>query len=131
MKARSLRVIRWAAVLCLAGGGYALFVWLTGVGIPCPIHTLTGLYCPGCGVSRFCLALLRLDFAGAFYSNMALFVLLPPGMAVLAVSVVRYIHTGDSRLSRWQAVLVYGMIALLLLFGVLRNLPAFSVLSPR
>lgn len=34
--------------------------------IPCPILTLTGIPCPGCGMTRAILALLRLDFAAAF-----------------------------------------------------------------
>lgn len=35
--------------------------------IPCPIHYLTGISCPGCGMSRSVLALLRLDFSAALY----------------------------------------------------------------
>lgn len=34
--------------------------------IPCPIRSLTGVICPGCGMSRAWLACLRLDFIGAF-----------------------------------------------------------------
>ncbi len=32
----------------------------------CPIKRITGLPCPGCGMTRGCAALLRLDFAEAF-----------------------------------------------------------------
>ena len=34
--------------------------------IPCPIKYLTGISCPGCGMSRACISALRLDFAAAF-----------------------------------------------------------------
>lgn len=33
--------------------------------LPCPIRTLLGFPCPGCGLSRAWLAALRLDFAAA------------------------------------------------------------------
>ena len=131
MRTRALRLLKWGVLLCLAGGGYALFVRLTGIGIPCPIYALTGLYCPGCGVSRFCLALLQLDLYAALRSNPALFFLLPVGIAVAVPSAVRYIRTGKQGPARWQTVLVWVMIAVLLVFGVLRNLPAFAFLAPQ
>lgn len=34
--------------------------------IGCPIRKLTGFPCPGCGMTRACLAALRLDFSDAF-----------------------------------------------------------------
>ena len=36
------------------------------IGIGCPIKFMTGISCPGCGMSRACISLLRLDFAAAF-----------------------------------------------------------------
>lgn len=36
------------------------------VGITCPIRFFTGLSCPGCGMTRAWLAVLRLDLAAAF-----------------------------------------------------------------
>ena len=36
------------------------------VGIGCPIKFVTGISCPGCGMSRACLSLLRLDLTSAF-----------------------------------------------------------------
>ena len=131
MRARAIGLLKWALLLCLAGGGYALLIRWTGRGIPCPIHALTGLYCPGCGVSRFCMALLRLDFAAGFRSNAGLFILRPLGLAVLAGSAVRYLRTGERRPARWQSVSVWAMIAVLLAFGILRNLPAFAFLAPQ
>lgn len=130
MRSRAFRLLKWAAVLGLAGAGYALFVRITGVGIPCPVHALTGWHCPGCGISRLCLALLHLDFAAALQSNAAVFALLPVGAVVLSTWAVRYIRTGEQGLRRWQTVLVEGMIVVLLLFGLLRNLPAFAFLAP-
>ena len=69
-KKRLLRVtLIWCAVLA-AGIGYGLFCVKTGMGIPCVLHEVTGLDCPGCGISRAILALARLDFAAAFGYNL-------------------------------------------------------------
>lgn len=43
------------------------YVLLHIIGIGCPIKFITGISCPGCGMSRAALSLLRLDFAAAFY----------------------------------------------------------------
>ena len=127
---RVLVLCRRAAVIVLCGFGYAVFVMTTGLAIPCPFHLVTGLYCPACGVSRMCLALLQLDFAAAMRANVLLVFLLPVLALVLAVSGIRYVKAGVFTLSRWQSAAVWGMIALLLIFGVLRNLPCFAYLAP-
>lgn len=46
------------------GGFYAV---LLSCGITCPIKFVTGVSCPGCGMTRAWLSVLRLDFAAAFY----------------------------------------------------------------
>ena len=48
---------------------------------PCPLRALTGVPCPGCGMTHAYLCLLRLDFAGAFKENPAFWVL--PGAILL------------------------------------------------
>ncbi|MDR1726670.1 MAG: DUF2752 domain-containing protein [Acidobacteriota bacterium] len=73
-------------LLILAGavvfGAYA-FAWTPLTGLPgCPLHTLTGLYCPGCGTTRALVCLAHGDFAGAL-SNNALAAVLGPVSAVV------------------------------------------------
>ncbi len=43
-----------------------LLVFWVIMGWPCVIRWVTGVPCPGCGLSRACLAVLRLDFGAAF-----------------------------------------------------------------
>ena len=117
---RLQNLLKKAALVLLIGLGYAFFASVFHIAIPCPIHALTGLYCPGCGVSRMCLALLRFDWMEAA----------PFGAAVFLSQAVGYVKTGSTEMARWQKVLLWGMIAWLLLFTVLRNLPAFSFLAP-
>lgn len=46
------------------------------LGIGCPIHFITGINCPGCGMSRALFRVLQLDFAGAFLFHPLWWVLL-------------------------------------------------------
>ena len=121
-KRRLLRVV--TLVLALIGGGL-LYAWVCSrfhVGIGCPFYQATGLQCPGCGVSRMCLCLLRLDLPGAWRANPAVLCCLP-GLGYLGGAVaVRYVRTGSKGLRKWESLLVYVMIAGLLCFGLARNL---------
>ena len=66
---RLRRQLTGLLLMVAVGAGYALWVNLTHLSIPCPFHAITGLQCPGCGVTRMCLALLRLDVSGAWSAN--------------------------------------------------------------
>ena len=60
-----LRKIKKALpVLC--GIAFLYGVWMRA-GITCPIKFLTGVSCPGCGMTRAVLSALRGDFKAAFY----------------------------------------------------------------
>jgi hypothetical protein len=84
---------------------------------------VTGLLCPGCGMTRLCLALLRGDWGGAWAANPMLLVLLPP-LALLAGGIaVRYVREGRTAGPRWENVLCWILAALLVIWGVVRNLP--------
>ena len=121
-KHRLKRLLLLAGLILGIGLAYAVFVRLSGLSIPCPFHAVTGLLCPGCGVTRMCLALLRLDFAAAWQANPVLLLLLPVLAALLIRQAMRYVKTGRSTLSRRESALVWGMAAVLLLWGIARNL---------
>ena len=130
MRDRLQNLLKKASLLCLCAAGYAFLLLYTPVSIPCPFHALTGLYCPGCGVSRMSLALLRLDLTAALRANAALCLLLPALALLFLWRGGHYLRTGEWATPRWLSSLLWVMIALLLLFGVLRNLPALSFLAP-
>ena len=67
-KAKDIRNPRAKIILIASLGIYALILRLTDIG--CPIRFLTGLPCPGCGMTRALLCGLRLDLAGAFEHHM-------------------------------------------------------------
>lgn len=95
----------------------------------CRFHQLTGLNCPGCGATRACHALLHGDLSTAFRDN-ALIVLSLPALLLrggwLALARYRGRPAGS-----WLAVnQAWMFLVIALVFSVLRNLPAFSFLSP-
>lgn len=99
----------------------------------CAFHYLTGINCPGCGGTRCLHALLNGHFLEALRDN-ALIVLALPVAAFMAWRVwwpwVRGLPTPPSLpMKTW---VIYSIIALLLGFFVLRNLPwtPFIYLSP-
>jgi hypothetical protein len=96
----------------------------------CVFRVLTGLYCPGCGMTRALHALLHADAATAWAMNpmMVMTLALLPAMAWHQLGMQPALPATFSR------VLMNGKawIALLVAFGVLRNLPwaAFAWMAP-
>lgn len=123
MKERCKRFLIYFGLFIAAGLLYALFIRATGLAIPCIFHKATGYLCPGCGLTRFCLSLLRLDFAGAWSSNQAFFILLPVIAAQFIIYITAYLRTGKTALSRGETAVVWCEIVFLLFFGIVRNLP--------
>lgn len=78
MKKRSVFILKLVFLALCALILAAVYVFR----FPCPIKAVTGIPCPGCGMTHAYLRLLRLDFAGAFSEN-PLFWLLPLAMILL------------------------------------------------
>ena len=122
MKKRAWKVVTFGMVFLVAGIFYAWFVEVSCIGIPCPFFAVTGRYCPGCGVTHMCMALLKLDFAAAFESNGMVLILMPVFAPMLIKNVIAYVRTGRYRLSKAEQILVMTAIVLLIGFGIARNL---------
>lgn len=123
MRQRLKTLLLRGAVLVGAGAAYAGLIAVIGRGLYCPFWRLTGLLCPGCGVTRMCLALLRLDLAGAWRANAALLLALPV-LAALAVRLMWvYVRAGRKMPSRGEERLIWALVVYFLAWGVVRNLP--------
>ena len=118
---RLRRLSAGLALVLAAGLGYAGWVHLTHLAVPCPFHAVTGLWCPGCGVTRMCLALLRLDVAAAWQANAVLLVLLPLLGLLLAYRGVVYVRRGSGPTARWETLVWSALAVVLLLWGIVRN----------
>ncbi len=96
----------------------------------CPIKAVTGLYCPGCGITRMLLSLLKLDFYQAFRYNPLLFLFLP-FMTFYYMDYLFSIYKKKTMyIKRMEPYIWYFCIALFLIYGVLRNVPGFEFLQP-
>lgn len=120
---RLYQFFRKAAILFLIGLAYYLFVKLTGWGIPCPIRMITGTVCPGCGISRMCMALLELDFVNALRYNALVLFLLPFGAVFGLRRLIIYVRTGNTEPDKVETVFLLITAVFVFLFWILRNLP--------
>jgi hypothetical protein len=96
-----------------AGGGF----------LPCPFRTLTGWWCPGCGLTRAAHHLMRGDLGRALHFNAFVVVILA---GLLATWLVWLLHCTGRRVAWVRTIPVLAQaasIAVLVAFAVVRNLP--------
>lgn len=130
------RYRRLAAPLLAGAGGLAAMAYVRVVDpsepghyLPCPLFRLTGLYCPLCGMTRAAHDLASADVAGAMARN-------PLVIPVLVLAVGLW---GTWLVQRWRrssgpwrapAWLPNVLAVVLVVFGVARNVPGWTWLSP-
>lgn len=122
MKQRIEKIGISLAVIMLLGCTYGAFVSFTGWAVPCSVYLITGLKCPGCGVTRMCLAIMDFDFKNAYQSNQMLFILLPVLFYLLGSYALGYIRSGRWYITKKQTLLTYICIGLMLGYGIYRNI---------
>lgn len=93
----------------------------------CPLHTFTGFFCPGCGSTRALYYLVHGHPLTALRENALAVFLLP-----FVIYELTALLTGrwPSLAARLRPRTVWALLALVILFGVLRNLPWFSMIAP-
>lgn len=126
------RRLIWLLALAAALGAVVVFFFnpSTSRFYPvCHFHQITGLNCPGCGMTRATHALLHGDLAAALRQN-AFFV------GLLLLIALRGAWFGLNRLRGrrngvfFQAAWLWPLLVLAVSFAVLRNLPVGAFLSP-
>jgi len=116
----------------LAGGAAVVFFFnpATHTFYPvCQFHRLTGLNCPGCGMTRALYALLHAEFLRALHDN-ALFVLVLVALTIRAAWFRWNKLRGRLNSEFFPAKFLCPLLVFALAFAVLRNLPMFAFLSP-
>ncbi|MGA9510081.1 MAG: DUF2752 domain-containing protein [Candidatus Sulfotelmatobacter sp.] len=104
----------------------------SGLFPPCPLHYLTGWYCPGCGSLRALHQLLHGHLSAAWALNPLTILLLP----FLAYGIASYAFNEicGRHLPRFflPAVWIRALCAVIILFGIARNIPfhPFDWLAP-
>ena len=107
----------------------------------CTLHSVTGLHCPGCGLTRSVYSSLHGEFAQAVAYNLLAPIVLP----MMAVGLIRAswrtafpsprqrsldsTKRQSSRFFRWYPL---GVVVMLISYGVLRNIPVYplTLLAP-
>jgi hypothetical protein len=88
---------------------------------PCPYLTLTGIACPGCGLTRCLHFLLRGDLPRAFGYNPWAFVIAPAAVAFFLLPTV----ATDARTLSLRTGISWVMLVVTLAFWVWRNTTAY------
>lgn len=117
-------------LLLFAAIAYLLIAERLNFGIPCVFHSITGLYCPGCGITRALTAILHGQIITALRYNAAVVILAPVLGGAVGIGIYEQITHKCARLSRGINALFIASSIMLVLFGILRNLSLFSFLAP-
>ncbi len=129
----------WLLALLVLAGGAGLWLlretgpqadWLPG----CLFHRVSGLHCPGCGMTRAAHAALHGEWVAAFRYNVLGVFLLPLALLGAGLELAAWSRGGRPLVKRtvWPG-LARVLLALVLAFWVLRNLPwwPFELLAPQ
>ena len=102
-----------------------------GFAVPCPLRSVTGLFCPGCGTFRALGALMGGNILQATRYNALILVFLPTLLVMCGRDTIRYIHDAKpTHTSRMEMILSIGAVIVSLIYTIARNLPFFATLQP-
>lgn len=121
MKRRIYKLLAWLLLVLVLGLCYAWFVYETGKAIPCLFHMLTGFYCPGCGITRMSLCLLRGDILGALESNWMLMLISPYLIFYGVRFALHYIKNKTTVVGRIEHIIQILLLCIVILYGIFRN----------
>ncbi len=110
--------------LILLGLLYYGVVSTLGFGIPCVFEFITGLKCPGCGITTAIVFLLQGDFSSAFRANIGLFIVLPLLIPVVILSWYNWILLYGHKLNNQKLLNCLSIICviLLMIWWIIRNI---------
>ena len=107
---------------------YFILSELLDVDIPCLFYEITGYYCPGCGITRLLFSFLKLDFYQAFRYNPLIFILIIiTGIYWLVKFILKKFMNISIEIPNY---VYYILLVIVIIFGILRNIPMFDFLSP-
>ena len=114
--------LRKVIIVLLILTAYYIFRSVSGISIPCPVYTATHhhIKCPGCGMTRACESLLRLDLKSAFYYHPAFIIISP----LFTASMIAWLF---DKAERFRLFADIATIAVLVGYFILRNIPALSL----
>ena len=98
----------------------------------CPFNALTGLNCPGCGLTRAMHGLLNGDILTALDFNVLIVFIAPLPFYALLMLVSVALRGRSLPFPKVSNSAIWTISAILVAFGILRNLPfyPFTILAP-
>lgn len=127
------RILAGAGIFAGFAGAFAIgYFNPAGAGFfpACPFHALTGLNCPGCGLTRGFHALFQGDVLTALRFN-ALLPIYFFFFAYIFISLAFVLVRGRGLSFRlFSPAVVYGFLIVSLIFAVWRNLPFYPLAFP-
>lgn len=101
------------------------------IGIPCIFHKITGLYCPGCGMTRAIFSLIDLDIKQAIKNNILIIIVVP----FLIIYIINFAYIWINDLKKDPSKIFpkwfwYTELIITIIFGIIRNLKYFRWLTP-
>ena len=96
------------------------------IGIPCLFYQITGLKCPGCGITRLIFSLIKLEFQQAFFYNPLVFILLPfIGFYIIYQEYLYITKKEEKIIKKIPSYIYYVLIIILIIYAILRNIFIF------
>ena len=131
MKKRIVNIVLILIICLFVFIGYFYLNNKYGFSINCVFHSLTGFYCPGCGITRCLFALLKLDFYEAFMYNQLVFILLPFLVALIVYRIYLYVFDKqDKILVKVPNMVWISLLVIVIGYGIVRNISYFDFLRP-
>lgn len=117
-----LVAIKSIVVLIIFGIVYLFVFKRFDVGIPCIFRLLTGLKCPGCGMTHAIAAISEGSFKEAIDYNALSLTVLPVTCMYLLYRLFREQKGNGEDFYVWEYVLLGAMVLVALAYGLIRNI---------
>lgn len=131
LKKRFYKFCLYIIVFLIFIAVYYFLFYKNGIVIPCIFNKITGFYCPGCGITRMIISLVKLEFYQAFRYNCLLFIAFPFILFLIFDALIKSLFEKDNYFFKkinnkiWIFLLI-----IVILFGILRNISIFDYLVP-
>ena len=106
-------------VFCVLVIYLLLYLYFPKYTLRCAFHSLTGLNCPGCGISRMLVSFVNLDFANGIKYNIFLGSTFPLLLGIIAYYCYSYV---SKKKIKWIEVIAFIYVVLLIIWGIVRNI---------
>ncbi|MDE6220064.1 MAG: DUF2752 domain-containing protein [Lachnospiraceae bacterium] len=120
-KQRTRTVLQELAMIIILGFIYMGVFLVSGRGIPCWFNKLTGLKCPGCGMTHAIAQLWTGHIKHALEYNALCVSVLPIACLYILYRAVCYVNN-DEAFCIWEYVILAILLAVTIGYGIMRNI---------